>query len=62
MEKACGIDYVQAQSSIEVYEVEGIEIPVASKELLMRMKDTVRPSDKLDVEFLKSAMKHDSEK
>ncbi len=33
--------------------VQGVEIPVASKELLIRMKDTVRPSDAADVAFLR---------
>jgi hypothetical protein len=53
MAKACGIDYAEAQSGIQLIEVEGVKIPVASKELLIRMKDTIRHSDKIDVEFLK---------
>ncbi len=53
MEKACGIDYKIAEKEIDWKEIEGIKIPLASKSLLIRMKDTVRPSDKADVEFLK---------
>ena len=53
MAKACGVSYEEAKDSIEWMEIEGVKIPVASKELLIRTKDTVRPSDKMDVEFLK---------
>lgn len=51
--KACGINYEQAKKDVEVYEIEGVEIPVAKRELLIRLKNTIRPSDKMDVEFLK---------
>lgn len=53
MAKACGIDYREAKKGIQIVEVEGVKIPIASKELLIRMKNTIRPSDKIDVEFLK---------
>lgn len=53
MAKACGIDFNEAKKGIQLIEVEGVKIPVASKELLIRMKDTIRHSDKIDVEFLK---------
>lgn len=53
MAKACGIDYEQAKTGIVWMEVEGVRIPVAGKEWLIRMKDTIRPSDKVDVNFLR---------
>lgn len=37
----------------ETFQLQGIEIPLASKELLIRMKDTVRESDAMDVRFLR---------
>lgn len=52
MAKACGNTYEQSKDMIEIYEIEGVEIPVASKELLIKLKDTVRPSDKVDVNYL----------
>jgi len=52
MAKACGIDYEQAKEGIVWMEVEGIKIPVADKAWLIRMKDTIRPSDKMDVNYL----------
>lgn len=56
MAKACGIDYEKAKDEIDIYEVDGLEIPVASRRLLIKLKDTVRPIDKADVEFLKASL------
>jgi len=38
---------------IDRVEIEGVPIRVASKPLLIRMKDTVRESDAMDVRFLR---------
>ena len=52
--RACGIDYDGAiEGGVEVRELEGVPVPLASKELLVRMKDTVRENDRADVRFLK---------
>ncbi|MBI4365860.1 MAG: hypothetical protein HY543_03480 [Deltaproteobacteria bacterium] len=53
MAKACGIGYQEAQQGIEWIEIEGVRIPVADKEWLIRMKDTIRPSDHMDIGYLK---------
>ena len=55
MARACGIDLDQAvrEAGVETMDVEGVPIPIASKEMLVRTKDTVRPSDAADVEYLK---------
>lgn len=53
MESACGIKYDSASSRTEVITLEGVPIPVASRELLIDMKQTVRPGDAVDVQFLK---------
>jgi len=55
MARACGIDFEQAtrEGGIQTLYVEGTPVPVATKEMLIRMKDTVRPSDAADVEYLK---------
>ena len=50
---ACGISYAAALDGIEIFEIQGVKIPVASKELLIRMKDTIRESDAMDVRFLR---------
>lgn len=53
MAKACGIDYSEASRDVEFKEIDGVKIPIPKKELLLRMKNTVRPSDKADANFLK---------
>jgi len=53
LERACGIDFASAQDEIDV------EIPVAGKELLIRMKDTVRPSDQADVTYLRMRLEEE---
>jgi hypothetical protein len=51
---ACGVTYSDAlQAGIQTFKVQGVDIPVASKELLIRMKDTIRDSDAVDVRFLR---------
>jgi len=59
--QACGIDYVAALAGgIETRDVLGVPVPVASKALLIRMKDTVRESDRADVRFLKLRLEEES--
>lgn len=53
MGKACGISYKEALREIDWITVEDVEIPVASKKLLFKMKDTLRPADQMDRGFLK---------
>ena len=60
MKSACGIDYEEAAGHVEQHEVSGVLIPVADKELLIRTKETVRPSDAADVRFLR--LRIDAEK
>ena len=59
LERACGIDFASAQDEIDVFTVQGVEIPVAGKELLIRMKDTVRPSDQADVTYLRMRLEEE---
>ena len=53
MKSACGIRYEEALQHVEKHDVHGVLIPIASKQLLIRTKDTVRPSDAVDVRFLR---------
>ena len=53
MKSACGIDYSRAASAIDTKIIDGVSIPVARKELLIETKQTVRPSDAADVQFLR---------
>lgn len=59
MAQACGIDYTSATEGVDWIVVEGVRIPVASKSLLIRMKDTIRASDKSDVGFLRALIEEE---
>jgi uncharacterized nucleotidyltransferase DUF6036 len=53
MARACGLGYEDAVSAgIDQFDVDGVEIPTASKQFLVKTKDTVRDHDKLDVRYL----------
>ena len=49
---ACGIAFDEAQDGIEWADLDGVPIPFASAELLLRMKQTGREKDALDRLFL----------
>ncbi len=53
MRSACGVGYREAAGQVDVMTIEGVPIPVADKELLIKTKQTVRPSDEADVQFLR---------
>jgi hypothetical protein len=54
LKNACGVDYCRAsRGGIEIRVVEGVEIPLLGKELLIETKQTVRPSDAADVQYLR---------
>ena len=56
MKSACGITYEEARSDIRFVEVDGVQIPIASPELLWRMKQTGREKDSLDLVFLRELL------
>lgn len=62
MKKACGINYDEASKDIEFKEIEGVKIPIPTKRLLIRMKETIRSSDKTDVNFLKVLIEEEKKK
>lgn len=62
MAKACGIDYHQASSAIDFRVIDGVKIPFINKEYLIKMKNTVRPGDKMDSDFLRARLEEDHKK
>ena len=54
MISAGGIAFSDADRFIEIWEHEGVRIPFASKQLMIRMKTTLRQKDALDKAFLLS--------
>ncbi len=54
---ACGIQYEEAAEEIERIEIEGVAVPFASAELLLRMKQTGCAKDAMDCVFLKERLR-----
>ncbi len=52
MARACGVSYADAASGAENVDVGETQIPVADKHTLIRTKQTIRPSDHMDCEYL----------
>jgi len=52
MTAACGIDFEEASGFVEIAHIEGVPIPFATPQLLLRMKQTYRENDIADRIFL----------
>jgi hypothetical protein len=52
MAVACGVDYDEARRDVILMAFDTVTIPVASPRTLIRTKNTVRPSDAADRQFL----------
>jgi hypothetical protein len=52
MAKACGVDYADASRDVVVILFADVPVPVASPRTLIRTKNTIRPSDAADRQFL----------
>ena len=52
MLSTCGISYEQAKDEIEWKEIDDVPIPFATATLLLKMKQTGREKDRLDLMFL----------
>ena len=53
MGSACGINFKSAENQIEWHEIDGVEIPFASAELMLNTKQTLREKDEIDRLYLK---------
>ena len=56
MKSACGISYDEAKLSVQYVDIDGVPIPIATPELLWRMKQTGREKDRLDLLFLRELL------
>jgi len=61
IQSACGIRYDEASKRIDTIMIHDVPIPVAGKELLIQTKQTVRPSDAADVQFLRLRIAEENE-
>ncbi|MDA9120372.1 hypothetical protein N9J83_09595 [Opitutales bacterium] len=53
MGSACGIDFKSAESQIDWHELDGVKIPFASAELMLKTKQTLREKDEIDRLYLR---------
>jgi len=56
MLSACGISFEDAREEIDEVELEGVRIPFASAARLLRLKQTGREKDALDLKFLEQKL------
>ncbi len=54
LKKACNVGYDETIKTIENLDLDGVVIPVANVDAMMKMKQGIRPRDREDLEFLKA--------
>jgi hypothetical protein len=57
MTEACGITYEDAREGIETMEMQGVKVPFAGAELMLKMKQGARDKDAADRSFLQQLIK-----
>jgi hypothetical protein len=57
MKSACGVEYAEASKQVSLSTIEGVLIPFANPQLLLRMKQTYREKDAMDRMFLENLLK-----
>lgn len=58
MTEACGIGYEDAAGGIETEEIEGVRIPFAGAQLMLKMKQSPREKDVVDRNFLQQLIRN----
>jgi hypothetical protein len=59
MGRAGGLTYDEVSADAEHADVQGVAIPIASKRTLIRTKETIRPSDLADRQFLQRLLEEE---
>lgn len=57
--EACGVRWADVADEIEIFELDGVDIPVLGPAALVRTKQTVREKDAIDVQFLRGLLADD---
>lgn len=52
MTEACGVRYEEAKADVQLREVQGVPIPMANRQLMIKLKQSPRPKDQIDLEYL----------
>lgn len=60
MASACGVSFADAASGIQTVDIGGTRVPVADKSTLIRTKQTIRPSDQMDRDYLASRLEEEA--
>ena len=58
MGRACGLSYADVALDVEVMDLAGVMVPVASPAALIRTKNTYRPQDAIDRAFLEGVLRN----
>lgn len=61
MTQACGVSYEEAECGIETVTIEGVRIPFAGAELMLKLKQGVRAKDAEDRSFLHELLRSRSD-
>jgi hypothetical protein len=56
MGRACGLAYADVVTDVETRTIDGVAVPVASPAALIRTKNTDRPQDAMDRQFLEDLL------
>ena len=52
MTEACGVRYEEAKADVQIRDVQGVPIPMANRQLMIKLKQSLRPKDQIDLQYL----------
>jgi hypothetical protein len=52
MTEACGVRYEEARTEVQIREVQSVPIPMANRRLMIKLKQSRRPKDQIDLQYL----------
>jgi hypothetical protein len=52
MTEACGVRYEEAKIDVQIRVVQSVPIPMANRRLMIKLKQSRRPKDQIDLQFL----------
>jgi hypothetical protein len=52
MTEACGVRYEEAKTEVQIREVQSVPIPMANRQLMIKLKQSSRPKDQIDLQYL----------
>ena len=52
MTEACGVRYEEAKAEVQIREVQCVSIPMANRRLMIKLKQSRRPKDQIDLQYL----------